>query len=74
MRTDEEKIRKQQSDVIKQTDKAIKKLAQTKAKRHVKEPTEPVFDKILEDFSFHYAKEVVTKTMTEVLKSVKDGF
>lgn len=60
--------------ILKQNDKIINKIVNTKQKRHVKEPTEPIFKDILNSFSFNYGKLVVSRTSIEILKLVKDEF
>lgn len=71
---DKNKQSKEQKIILKQNDKIINKIVNTKQKRHVKEPTEPVFKDILKDFSFNYGKLVVSKTSVEILKLVKNEF
>ena len=61
--------------VLKQNDNIMRKFANTKDKRHVKEPTEPVFKEIVKEFSLNYGKLVVSNTSKEILNLVKkDGF
>jgi hypothetical protein len=68
--TDEAKS-KQDKAVLKQTDKYIAKIAETKQNRHVKEPTEPVFKELLNEYSYSYAKSI-GKTSIEILNFSKD--
>lgn len=72
-KTDEEAKNKQNKTVLAQSDKIIKKIANTKQERHVKEPTEPVFKNILEDYTYSYAKSI-GKTAVEILKLNKNEF
>jgi hypothetical protein len=60
--------------ILKQNDKMIKKIMSIKDNRHVKEPTEPIFKEIADEFSFNYGKLVVARTATEILKLVKNEF
>lgn len=71
---DKNKQKEQEKIILKQNDKVIKKIMSIKEKRHVKEPTEPVFKEILNEFSFNYGKIVVSKTGVEILKMVKNEF
>lgn len=66
---DTTKYSKEDLKVFKQTERGLKRLAQSKMKRHVKEPNEPVFEEILDDFRKDYASVVVMKSSNEILKS-----
>lgn len=67
-----EKKNKINQKIFEENNKVLLKLATEKQKRHVKEPTEPVFKDILNEFSVDYAKKVVVKTMVETLKYYKN--
>ena len=61
--------------ILSQNDKIMNNFVNTKEKRHVKEPTEPVFKDIMKEFSMNYGKLVVSNTSQEILKLVsKDEF
>lgn len=68
---DENKQFKEFKTVLSQNDKLIRKFVNDKDKRHVKEPTEPVFKDIVKEFSLNYGKLVVSNTSQEILKLVK---
>lgn len=58
--------------VFKQTERGLKKISQSKMKRHVKEPNEPVFEEILDDFRKDYASKVVMQSSNEIIKAYFD--
>jgi len=66
---------KEDKFILSQNDKIMKEFSNTKDKRHVKEPTEPVFKDIMKEFSLNYGKLVVSNTSKEILKLInKDEF
>lgn len=67
-----EKRDKQDKIILAQTDKMIKDFASQKAERHVKEPTEPLFKEILQNFTLNYGKTVVVNINEEILKELID--
>lgn len=67
--TEQEKVNK---TILKQNDRVIAKIMAHKQKRHVKEPTEPIFKDILDGFSFDYGKIVVGPTAGEIMKMYKN--
>lgn len=67
----EEDKDKQNKRTLKENDKIISTFIKNKAKRHVKEPQEPVFSEIMGEFEMNYAKSVVSKSSLEILKILK---
>lgn len=67
--TDIEKAQKQQERL---NQKFILSKIDEKQKRHVKEKNEPVLDEIISNFSEDYAKLVVSKSMLEIIKEIKN--
>ncbi len=69
----QDEIQKAQKKVEKLNAKFIKKSAEKKAQRHVKEENEPVLDDIIQNFQESYAKQVVGKSMTDIVNFLKDS-
>jgi hypothetical protein len=68
-----EEIQKAQKQVEIFNGKFIKNTIKEKEQRHVKEKNEPVLDEIVAEFQSNYAKKVVGKSMTDILKFLKDN-
>lgn len=68
-----EEIQKAQKQVEIFNGKFVKNAIKQKEQRHVKEENEPVLDEIMEEFQSNYAKKVVGKSMTDILKFLKDN-
>jgi hypothetical protein len=58
--------------ILKQNQKILEDKAKEKAKRHVKEQNELVFDGFLDNFEKKYGKEVAAKSSIEILKMIND--
>lgn len=63
---------KQDKEILRQNDKLIGAILKKEPKRHVKEPTEPVFKELVREFGIRYGKMVVVKSNVEILKYLKD--
>lgn len=68
----EETKKAEDKKILKQTDSILKEMAENKMVRHVKEKNEPVFDDILSNFHNSYAKQVVSRSVNEILKFAKN--
>lgn len=68
-----EEIQKAQKQVEIFNGKFVKNAIKQKEQRHVKEENEPVLDEIINDFQNSYAKKVVGKSMSDILKFLKDN-
>jgi len=69
---EKEKRDKQDKIILAQTDRMLKDFAAKKAERHVKEPTEPLFKEILQNFTLNYGKTVVVNINEQILKELTD--
>ena len=68
----QENIEKAQKKVEKLNASFINRYVNETNNRHVKEENEPLLDNLIDSFNSKYAKEVVGKSMTELLKFLKD--
>jgi hypothetical protein len=68
-----EEIQKAQKQVEIFNGKFVKNAIKQKEQRHVKEENEPVLDEIMSEFQSNYAKKVVGKSMTDILKFLKEN-
>jgi hypothetical protein len=67
-----ENIEKAQKNVELFNAKFVSKYINETNNRHVKEENEPLLDDFIYSFHSKYAKDVVGKTMTELVKFLKD--
>jgi hypothetical protein len=68
----QENIEKAQKQVEKLNANFVNKYVNATNIRHVKEENEPLLDDFIDSFNSRYAKDVVGKTMTELVKFLKD--